>query len=671
MIVRRAGWDPPGEATHQPLRRGTGVVHRQRRVDSCQQYGRHHDLSFQLFKTGFPPLSMPTPSPNAPLAGCATRENLRLTRDHFRFLSGSVQGLDARALWDRYLFALGSADLRRIRSVTAALHDQLGALARHAGRPEIATLLRRRSASGAATGPARTLDEFSATLAADMHSQAELLALWNEAHGEPHRQRSAQRRHRLVERQLAALRWLESLAVTSPKPDDPVSAWLAPQVACRLRAIGIVKLADLQRWIDLHGHHWHRHVPRLGAVGAARIVGWLVGHADTLGALPVHASAPLSQLDKQALSPAPSIGVVPLERLRLPPGLSGVQGTNRAEAHADRTTAIDDLEAVRTWLSLQASTTHTWRAYRREAERFLLWAVFERGKALSSLDGIDCMAFHDFLAAPGDPWLCPRHVPRWSTRWRPLEAGLSPSSIATAVTIVKGLCGWLVRQRYLDAHPWSDVPRIHPAAAAPKPPQRSLSVRDWESLQQWLTSRPPGPSVDRLQVLLSFAYRTGLRESELANATVGWLRRTQQADGPTWSLAVAGGPGRSPRTVELPEAVAAQLLKHLANTALSANDAAPDADRPLFAHRVDPGTALKPGRIYTLLKAALGRCADTLEPGDTASAARIRAASTHWLRHTHAMHAVADGTPLKVLQHRLGHRSPTTTAIYLCGRQGA
>ena len=45
--------------------------------------------------------------------------------------------------------------------------------------------------------------------------------------------------------------------------------------------------------------------------------------------------------------------------------------------------------------------------------------------------------------------------------------------------------------------------------------------------------------------------------------------------------------------------------------------------------------------------------------------ARLRQASTHWLRHTHGSHAVADKVPLDVVQYNLGHKSLDTTSIYV------
>ena len=608
---------------------------------------------------------MPILPVDGPTARGSLAAGTRPAREHFRFLSGVVQGLDGRALWDRYLFAHGTADLRRIRSVTALLFDEVGALARRAGRPEIALLLRRRSAPAATGAPTLTLDEFSSSLPANMHSEAELLALWKEVHGEPRSHRPTQRRQRLIEHQLDALRWLESLPVVAPQPEDAVSAWIEAPVARRLGAVGIETLDELRNWIGLHGHHWHRQVSRVGVEGAARIVRWLVGHADTLGALPAHALQPRSQIDVRTLAPAPSTGVVPLERLTLPPTLSGAQGSNRAEAHRRRTAATDDLEAIQAWLSQHPPSSHTWRAYRREAERFLLWAVFERSKALSSLDSPDCSAFREFLAAPGADWVSPRHVPRWSERWRPMEAGLSPVSITTAISIVRNLCGWLVRQRHLATDPWDDTSAAGPTVSSTT---RSLRDRDWALLQQWLTSRGSGPSADRLHALIALACHTGLRESELAAARTGWLRRTPHTDGrQTWSLLIAPGPGHAaPRIIDLRDATARQLLDHLARTQGSESESDERVDRPLFAHRADPGRALTPGRVYTLIKRALDQCADSVAPHDPAAAARLRGASPHWLRHTHAMHLVAEGASLAELQRRLGHRSPASSITYLC-----
>jgi len=60
---------------------------------------------------------------------------------------------------------------------------------------------------------------------------------------------------------------------------------------------------------------------------------------------------------------------------------------------------------VQAWLSLHESPA-TQRAYRKEAERLLLWAIVERGRALSSLTTEDAVAYRAFLHRPA-------HRVRW------------------------------------------------------------------------------------------------------------------------------------------------------------------------------------------------------------------------------------------------------------------
>lgn len=44
--------------------------------------------------------------------------------------------------------------------------------------------------------------------------------------------------------------------------------------------------------------------------------------------------------------------------------------------------------------------SHTQRAYLKEAERFLLWAIVQHKKSLSSMTLEDCEAYRSFLADP-------------------------------------------------------------------------------------------------------------------------------------------------------------------------------------------------------------------------------------------------------------------------------
>jgi hypothetical protein len=71
--------------------------------------------------------------------------------------------------------------------------------------------------------------------------------------------------------------------------------------------------------------------------------------------------------------------------------------------------ASNDYEAVQSWLSLHESAA-TQRAYRKEAERLILWAIVERDCALSSLTTDDAIAYRSFLRrpTPHERWIGPR-----------------------------------------------------------------------------------------------------------------------------------------------------------------------------------------------------------------------------------------------------------------------
>jgi len=59
----------------------------------------------------------------------------------------------------------------------------------------------------------------------------------------------------------------------------------------------------------------------------------------------------------------------------------------------------NDYEDIQAWLALHKSPA-TQRAYRKEAERLILWAIVARGKALSSLTTKDATTIGHFCTDP-------------------------------------------------------------------------------------------------------------------------------------------------------------------------------------------------------------------------------------------------------------------------------
>ena len=60
-----------------------------------------------------------------------------------------------------------------------------------------------------------------------------------------------------------------------------------------------------------------------------------------------------------------------------------------------------------------------------------------------------------------------------------------------------------------------------------------------------------------------------------------------------------------------------------------------------------------------------GTAADAIEGDHPALAGKLRRATPHWMRHTHATHALANGATLTTVRDNLRHASITTTSIYL------
>ncbi len=229
----------------------------------------------------------------------------------------------------------------------------------------------------------------------------------------------------------AAIEQLRSAAVPVPLIGDGIDLWLEPRVAAVLRQAGIKTLADLTLRVPRR-RRWWVDIDGLGVAGARRIQAFFAAHAD----LTDRARALL-------VTQAPS-DVVPWERLIVPHEVNGTMGLHRAPRASCVLRANNDYEAVQAWLSLHEAPA-TQRAYRKEAERLILWAIVERGVALSSLATEDAVTYRAFLRQPTPRarWVGPAS-PRSSSEWRPFAGGLSTRSRAYALSVLSSMFRWLI-----------------------------------------------------------------------------------------------------------------------------------------------------------------------------------------------------------------------------------
>ena len=80
--------------------------------------------------------------------------------------------------------------------------------------------------------------------------------------------------------------------------------------------------------------------------------------------------------------------------------LDSTRCTNRLDPSLCQIRAKNDHDAIKSWLNEYKGKLTTFRSYQKEAERLLLWCVFQHKKPLSSLDKDDLEVYFDFLSNP-------------------------------------------------------------------------------------------------------------------------------------------------------------------------------------------------------------------------------------------------------------------------------
>ena len=157
---------------------------------------------------------------------------------------------------------------------------------------------------------------------------------------------------------------------------------------------------------------------------------------------------------------------------------------------------------------------------------------------------------------------------------------------------------------------------------------------------------------ERNGVLLRFLYYTGLRVSELCALRWKDLQARSERDG---QVTVFGKGGKT-RVVLIADKVWGKLLELRGGHNGEGGSPYRSSDAPVFVSQ--RGGALDSSQVYRIVRAAAARAG--IE-------GRV---SPHWLRHSHASHAMDRGAPLHVVQASLGHSNPATTGRYLHARPG-
>ncbi len=611
-----------------------------------------------------------------------TAPDRKIGRHHIAFYRGWLHGLDLRVLSDRYLET--GLDLRLAKNTLVWIRDTVRQAALRNGKLGEARLLRTSLALPANVGSLTypSLEDYQAEKdPTGFYGEDDLIRLYLETYPQA-ADKQAQHRRRLVGRQIAALIWIERLLVTEPAGEDLISAWFDRAISDRLVLAGMVTIGAVMERIRAKGYRWWITVPRLGEKGAARIIHWLHGYESSLGVIPQQALMPMRSISVSTLigQRPRQTAIVPMETLRVPGDLDGARGSNRFPG-SPRIEATNDHQAILAWLATKSGSQNTQRAYRREAERVVLWAVIERGKGLSDLNVEDCAAYRDWLASlgrvqpdqwlfrlPQENWIAPRNTPRFSSDWRPFDGALSASSVKHALTILGGLFEWLVSVQYCAFNPWGAIGKS--LARTDDVPgdvelTRVFSEGQWQFLMDFTRRLPDNALSRRLCFVLPLAQSTGLRLSELVDAQTGriYTMILREGIGVRWMLKVRGK-GNKWRAVPLTDGIVELLRDYLAYRGLASDPLAAPPETPFIPHAA-ANKPVSPSGLYKALRALFNEAAGALlQAGKNQEAKGFERATAHWLRHTCGSHLGSTGVPVNLIQKLLGHASVATTSIY-------
>jgi site-specific recombinase XerD len=329
------------------------------------------------------------------------------------------------------------------------------------------------------------------------------------------------------------------------------------------------------------------------------------------------------------------------------------------------TEATTDIELAREFIAHGELSAKSIQNTQKELFRFLTWCREEARKTLVQLNVADLNAYKEFLRDPPPDWVSTTKWPRTDPRYRPFTGPLSDASRRQALIAVKGLMGFAEQTGYVRRNPGALVRNVRTPTAS--------------RITRYLTQTAIGLALDTVAtrladtpaamkrrardrfLLVAYAH-TGARLNEIVGATMGSIY-TEGND--RWWLDVVGK-GNKPRRLPVPPDM------------LDAFRAYRDAfGLPPHTSRADRTPLVLSSRSRTLVRITDEAAAEAIKAifadaatvaarrGDADTAATLRQASAHWLRHSMLTNHANNGVQLKTLQDTAGHANIATTAAYL------
>lgn len=370
-------------------------------------------------------------------------------------------------------------------------------------------------------------------------------------------------------------------------------------------------------------------------------------------------------------------------------------------AKSDYCHARDFLRAYSGWET-------TYKAYRIQVERLLLWSWLQKGSSVLSLKRQDAEAFLEFSRAPDPEWVGETVRRRFikdegelipNPEWRPYDAlgdkasrklaqetgtprlaperyEITPGSLKQVFAICSSFYDFLNDRDVLPGNPFRAIKQKNRffESKAPAVEGKVLDRLQWAFVletAEWMALKDPEKH-ERTLFVIAALFSLYLRTSELAGRP-GWhptMQAFQKDDnGSWWYLAV--GKGNKERRIS----VSSEMLGYLKRYRMSRNLSPlpqPGESTPLLL-KLDGRSGLTDRQIRNIVQKCFDTTIKRMQAGGRSEEeiAGLRAASAHWLRHTSATYD-APHRPLEHLQGDLGHaKASTTQDIYYSSSERA
>jgi integrase/recombinase XerD len=266
-------------------------------------------------------------------------------------------------------------------------------------------------------------------------------------------------------------------------------------------------------------------------------------------------------------------------------------------------------------------------------KEFITYLQVEKGLARHSLDSYrrDLRRLHEWSAGNNKALveLTRTDLRKWIASLS--RDGLAPTSVARAVSAVRGFFKFLMLDGHIKQHPAEDLDTPQRLSYLPK-------FLTEDEINKLLAAPDVSTHIGvRDRAILEVMYASGLRVSELT--------ALKQTDLDLLAgLVVCYGKGSKQRRVPLGKSAIHWLQQHVATIAGYGKPTLPF----VFTHR---GKQLKRHNVWTMIK----RYSEQVG---------IKNVSPHTLRHSFATHLLQHGADSRSVQALLGHADISTTQIY-------